>query len=93
MKIYLAGKITGDKNYRAKFAAAAEKIAAQGHIVLNLAELPEGMRPQDYMRICIAMIDCAEAVAFLPDWAESRGARTERVLSEYNGKPCIDLRN
>lgn len=93
MKIYLAGKITGDRDYRAKFAAAAEKITAQGHIVLNPAELPEGMQQQDYMRICIAMMDCAEAVAFLPDWAESRGARAERALSEYNGKPCFDLRN
>lgn len=26
MKVYLAGKITGDPNYREKFAAAAKKL-------------------------------------------------------------------
>lgn len=37
MKIYIAGKITGDPDYRAKFADAQRQIEAQGHIVLNPA--------------------------------------------------------
>ena len=47
MKVYIAGKITGDPNYKGKFAAEAEKIRAAGHIALNPAELPEGMEPGD----------------------------------------------
>ena len=43
MKVYIAGKITGDPNYKGKFAAEAEKIRAAGHIAMNPAELPEGM--------------------------------------------------
>ena len=83
MKIYIAGKITGDQDYRAKFADAQRQIEAQGHIVLNPATLPEGMEPKDYMRICFAMIDVADAVVFLPDAAESAGARLEMAYCEY----------
>ena len=83
MKIYIAGKITGDPDYRAKFADAQRQIEAQGHTALNPATLPEGMEPKDYMRICFAMIDVADAVVFLPDAAESAGARLEMAYCEY----------
>ena len=83
MKIYIAGKITGDPKYRDRFREEAEKLEGLGHIVLNPAELPEGMEAADYMRICMAMIDVADAVVFLPDAAESAGARLEMAYCEY----------
>ena len=86
MKVYIAGKITGDPWYRDKFAAAEIQLGGQGHTGLNPAELPEGMAPADYMRICFAMIDVADAVVFLPDAAESAGARLEMAYCEYVGK-------
>ena len=73
MKAYIAGKITGDENYRRKFQTAREKLEEHGFTVINPAELPEGMRPEDYMRICLAMMDSADIVAFLPDYDQSRG--------------------
>ena len=86
MKIYLAGKITGDDNYKEKFAEGEEKLKRKGHIVLSPAILPEGLTVSDYMRICFAMIDCADAVAFLPDWNESKGAQLENAYCQYIGK-------
>jgi hypothetical protein len=83
MKIYIAGRITGDKAYRAMFAAAEETLRAQGFTVINPAVLPEGMRPADYMRICFAMVDIADEVVFLPDWQESQGAKLEMALCQY----------
>jgi hypothetical protein len=41
------------------------------------------MGREDYMRICFAMIDVADAVVFLPDAAESAGARLEMAYCEY----------
>lgn len=41
MKIYIAGKIAGDRRYRAKFREAAKALEAAGHVVLNPATLPE----------------------------------------------------
>ena len=51
VKIYIAGKITGDKRYKAKFAAAEKNLQAAGHVVLNPATLPAGLEQADYMRI------------------------------------------
>lgn len=91
MKIYIAGKIAGDRKYREKFRRAAAIIESQGDIVLNPAELPEEMRPADYMRICFAMMDSADVVAFLPDWHESRGAGLEFEWCQYVGKQTMFL--
>lgn len=44
MKIYISGKITGDRCYKAKFREVEKKLAAAGHIVLNPATAPEGLR-------------------------------------------------
>ena len=83
MKIYIAGKITGDPDYRAKFADAQRQIEAQGHIVLNPATLPEGMEPKDYMRICFAMIDVADEVWLVPGWYNSDGVSLEVQYCGY----------
>lgn len=88
-KVYIAGKITGDSAYREKFRKEQRHLEAEGFIVLNPAELPEGMQPSDYMRICFAMIDCADIVAFLPDYSQSRGARLEFDWCQYTGKQTV----
>ena len=88
MKIYISGKITGDRRYKAKFREVEKKLAAAGHIVLNPATAPEGLRPVDYMRLCFAMMEAADAVLFMQDyglrWHSCRrnaapGKRTEAV--------------
>lgn len=74
MKIYISGKITGDRRYKAKFREVEKKLAAAGHIVLNPATAPEGLRPVDYMRLCFAMMEAADVVLFMQDYAEARDA-------------------
>lgn len=93
MIVYLAGKISGDSNYKDKFSAAAQNLSLQGHVVLNPATLPAGMEQADYMRICIAMIDTADAAVFLPDYQESKGAMVVRHYCQKIGKECILYRN
>lgn len=77
VKIYIAGKITGDNNYRAKFQEAAEKLEVLGHVVLNPAILPAGLEEPDYMQITLAMLNAADLAVFLPDYQESAGAMIE----------------
>ena len=91
MKAYIAGKITGDSTYREKFQRAQKALEGEGFIVLNPAELPEGMLAPDYMRICFAMMDSADVVAFLPDYRQSRGARLEFDWCQYTGKQIMFL--
>lgn len=85
-KIFISGKITGDPDYKAKFAAAADFYKKNGYTVLNPAVLPGGMLSADYMRICFAMIDTADAVAFLPDFKQSAGAELEHAYCCYTDK-------
>jgi hypothetical protein len=73
MKVYIAGRITGDPRYREKFAEAEAALREVGHIPLNPAVLPEGMEAEDYMRICTAMLDSADAIGLLGDWTDSPG--------------------
>lgn len=94
MKVYLAGKITGDPDYREKFAEWAMRIEkTRGAVVISPAVTPAGLTKADYMRICLAMLDSADEVVFLPDWQGSPGARLEMHWCEYTGKPYRILRD
>ena len=92
MKAYIAGKITGDPSYKAKFDQAKQLLSRGGYKVITSSNLPQGMQNSDYMRICMAMIDVAEVVAFLPDWKDSSGARLEHCYCEYIGKKIIYIK-
>lgn len=91
MKIYIAGRITGNPNYKAQFKATAAMLQEVGHTVLNPAELPEGMKPADYMRICFAMLDSADVVLFQHGWQVSKGTKLEYDYARYIGKDVITV--
>ena len=85
-KIYIAGKITGEENYRQKFKAAQDELEARGYRAMNPAILPPGFAYEDYMHICFAMIDVCDAVYFLADWRDSPGATREHEYASRLGK-------
>ena len=83
MKIYLSGPITGVANYRENFRRAKEALTRDGYTqIINPAELcevlPESIASwEDYLEICLDLLDKAEAVVLLPGWDMSRGVRRE----------------
>lgn len=86
-KIYIAGKITGDPNYKEKFANMESKLLKMpGTVVINPAKLPQGLTPADYARICFAMIGSSNLVIFMSDYKESQGALLEMQYCKYIGK-------
>lgn len=86
MKVYIAGKITGDPNYRQKFKLAEDGLRDLGHAVMNPAVLPGGFDYADYIEICLAMINACDMVYLLDDWGDSRGAKFEKHYAEITGK-------
>nr|DAP20327.1 MAG TPA: N-deoxyribosyltransferase [Caudoviricetes sp.] len=90
--VYLAGKITGDPNYREKFKIATEWLEAQGYIVLSPTLLPSvGFEYEAYMRMTLAMLKECDQVYFLSDWEESNGAKQEMDYVLKNNIPYFFL--
>lgn len=84
MKIYIAGPITGHLNYKTHFTAAERSLRRKGHITINPSFLPDGL--EDYMPICKAMIDQADAVYMLVGWENSIGAKEEQLYARIKNK-------
>ena len=84
MRVYIAGPMTGlpNSNYPA-FNAMAARLRALGHHVENPAENPEPPCKswRGYMRMAIAQLVTCDAVALLPGWGASKGAKIEERLA------------
>lgn len=92
MQIYLAGRIRGVENYAEKFAKAADKLRTEGHTVFNPAAAnQEGRTLNTIMAYLIPQLCECEAIAMLPGWYRSGGARIEWLLAKYLGLRVIYL--
>lgn len=93
-RIYISGPMTGypDCNFAA-FHSAAERLARAGWNVFNPAENFGGRKdlPREaYLRLDLAMLAQCEAIALLPGWEESRGAKLEYAVARELGCEVID---
>lgn len=88
-KVFISGKITGSDDYKTKFKVAQLQLERLGYTVMNPAVLPLGFEHEDYMHICYKMIDACEALVFLNDWSESKGAILEMEYARKNKKETL----
>lgn len=87
MTIYIAGPMTGIKDYnRPAFFDAAKRCEEAGFTVINPAVLPVDLPERSYAPICTAMIDAADAVYLLDGFEKSVGARAEKQYAKWQGK-------
>lgn len=85
MRFYVAGKMRGvpDLN-RPAFAKASEMLRQEGHTVYNPAAANlEGMPLPRIMAHVLTQLCESEAIAMLPQWYRSGGARIEWMLAKY----------
>lgn len=92
--VYLAGKITGNENYRSEFIKAewrAKELLGDDILILNPAVLPENIDYNKAINITSAMLREADMVVLLKNWKNSRGATHEKELAELLSKKIIEL--
>lgn len=92
--VYLAGKITGNDNYKRDFIKAewrAKELLGNNILILSPAVLPENIDYNKAINITSAMLREADMVALLKNWNSSNGARHEKELAELLGKKIIEL--
>jgi hypothetical protein len=93
-RVYIAGPMTGysDCNFAA-FHAAAERLAQAGWKVFNPAENFGGRKDlprETYLRLDLAVLAQCDAIAMLPGWEDSRGAKLEYLVAHELGCTIID---
>ncbi|WP_421228514.1 DUF4406 domain-containing protein [Aeromonas jandaei] len=92
VKVYVAGPMTGLPEFnRPAFFAAEAHLKELGAVVVNPAVLPDGFSHDAYMRMCIPMMMECDAVAFLPGWQQSKGARQEFTRAHSFGLDLYQL--
>lgn len=89
--MFISGPMSGLPDFnRGAFFDVANVLFCHGHIVLNPAVFPDGLEHGDYMKICLPMIDAAEAVIMLPGWEKSKGANMEYQYAQIKRLPVFE---
>ena len=79
---YLSGPISGNPKYLADFRDAEEKLRRNGiKNIINPANLGSVLHEEagyeDYMDLCMQLLDKAHAIVQLPGWEQSLGCQRE----------------
>ena len=94
-RIYLSGPITGIADYHQRFEKAKVELVAAGYNnIANPAELDgvinEG-KYDEYMSLCMSLLDMCDVVVMLPGWKESFGANREYGYALAKNKLIFEL--
>ena len=78
MKVFISGAMTGIVNHnRLAFHMAQNYLEHYGHICMNPAVLDDGFEYDDYLNICLAMLNACDAVYVLKNSEHSKGSQRE----------------
>ena len=73
MKVYIAGKITGNKNYVEQFEKAEKVLKELGHAVINPVK-NIGFSYREYIDMGLSELSKCDAICLLEGYEESNGA-------------------
>jgi len=96
--VYIAGKITGDPNYKPKFEKAKTEIKAKigEALIINPVEECENEGLTAWlacMAHCKGLIDMSDVIVCLPDWKSSRGACAEVEYAKHINRCVYEIKD
>lgn len=90
-KIYIAGPIASDPNYKMKFDAVEDMLTSLGYRVFNPTVFPLGLSYKRYIKLGLTMLMECDAICMLPNSENSPGAQFEKHYAELVGMPIMEL--
>ena len=92
-KIYISGPITGQENYKIRFAQAEVLIktlhAEPVNPANNPANNPDGLAYREYINLCMKQLMSSDMMLMLPGWELSNGATLEKAYADTVNMPVI----
>ena len=88
-RVYISGGITNVPDYRIRFAEAKTLLLIRGYEVVNPAtvceSLPTSFTHEQYMKVCMALLECCDTIYMLNGWGKSKGAQAECEWALFHG--------
>lgn len=84
MKIYIAGAISKNPDYKKQFEEAEKRLIKQGHAVINPVK-NLGFDYKEYIDMGLCELMRCEAIYLLKGWEISKGATLEMMYATATG--------
>jgi hypothetical protein len=88
-KVYISGRIRGNKNYKAEFAAKEKELKALGYEVLNPAKITLKSDKKAFKK-AFSLLLMADCFYGLKGWEKSYGAQIEIAFALRAGLEFLD---